>query len=116
MTRAQLSVEFMVYAAASAASLAVVLAGFGAYSGIASGYSNSIYKNSFYSALYSNMPYYYSSFTAFIPKDLCGNSMHNTLLNNSVIVSNSVCADNGTVQKLSMIRSSNSTFYVSVVR
>jgi hypothetical protein len=116
MSRAQLSVEFMVYVAASLASLAVVLAGFGVYSSIASNYNNNTYINSFYSALYSNMVYDYSTFTALIPPSLCNNTTYHSLLNGSIIVANSVCASAGTVKKLLLERNSNNTFYISVVR
>ncbi|HUY70394.1 MAG TPA: hypothetical protein VMV00_02395 [Candidatus Baltobacteraceae bacterium] len=119
-TRAQLSVEFMVYAALATASLVVSLKLFSMGTAVQGGVAGSAYAEELAAAIDSNMGYTSSIFSAYVPASICNATLGNgtigiagetiALVSNLTIEGSSVCMNSGRVERLLLYRVSNGTY------
>lgn len=120
--RAQLSLEFMVYTALSAASLVSCLYMFTLGYGMLYSSEERAYMQGFVAEVNSNMAYYQSQFRAFVPGAICSSRA----TSDSIVYSNqsytfgsnvsvdigALCAGSGSVALVRMSREANGTFEV----
>ncbi len=118
-TRAQLSIEFMVYAALATASLVVSLRLFTLGTAAQGSVAGKAYAEELVAAINSNMGYSSSTFSAYVPSAICiatvGNGSisiggESIALVSNLVIQSSVCSGSGKVERLLIYRASNDTY------
>lgn len=125
-TRAQLSVEFMVYAALATASLVVSLRLFSIGTAVQGAAAERAYAEELAAAINSNMAYTSSVFSAYVPHSICNATLGNgsigisgeriALVSNLSLQGASVCKGSGGVERLLLYRRSNYTYALEVYK
>lgn len=120
---AQLSFEFLVYVAVSSASLAVMLGMFARSQAVQDSMRAASYTEELVASINANMAYSSSSFSAYVPKGLCGavaiggtlvTGFGNFTLNNPIeLEGNALCSGPG-VARLGMTEGYNGTYLLRV--
>ena len=124
MARAQLSVEFMVYAAMAIVSLVVSLKVFSIGTSVQGITADNAYAEELAAAINSNMGYSSSAFSAYVPRSICNATFANGtmtiggysigLASDLTIMSGAICWGSGGPERLLMYRASNGSYALAV--
>ncbi len=120
--KAQVSLEFLIYTAVSAASLVIVLSLYIKGNAIASSIGGKASLEEMVASINANMGYQKASFTAYIPSAVCDSrfgaesvefSNASYYFNSNVSINQShACAYSGEIAEIQMLRYPNQTFLV----
>lgn len=119
--KGQLSFEFLLYIAVSAAALVTVFSIYGASGAMQKAASAGVYMQELAASINGNMAYQSSSFYAYVPRNICNltsgampiSAIYGFPLVGGLSVGNGVCTNSGGIEKLQLTMAANGTYSLS---